>query len=204
MNSYISGLIVGFLVALPVGTVSVICVTRSLQYGKSSGYFTGLGAAAADLIYGIIAIYGLTAISGQLLVNQPVLRLAGGLCIVFIGMRMMVKQVSTDEKVVVTHDTNIKDFVSTFFITLSNPITMLAFIAALSNINHLFDRIDFFQSTLIVLGIFSGSMVWWIFLVNISLHFKQYLNDIYLRRINMVSGFFILSIGLYLIITIKT
>ena len=204
MNSYISGLIVGFLVALPVGTVSVICVTRSLQYGKSSGYFTGLGAAAADLIYGIIAIYGLTAISGQLLVNQPVLRLAGGLCIVFIGMRMMVKQVSTDVKVVVTHDTNIKDFVSTFFITLSNPITMLAFIAALSNINHLFDRIDFFQSTLIVLGIFSGSMVWWIFLVNISLHFKQYLNDIYLRRINMVSGFFILSIGLYLIITIKT
>jgi len=204
LNSYISGLIVGFLVALPVGTVSVICVTRSLQYGKSSGYFTGLGAAAADLIYGIIAIYGLTAISGQLLVNQPVLRLAGGLCIVFIGMRMMVKQVSTDEKVVVTHDTNIKDFVSTFFITLSNPITMLAFIAALSNINHLFDRIDFFQSTLIVLGIFSGSMVWWIFLVNISLHFKQYLNDIYLRRINMVSGFFILSIGLYLIITIKT
>ena len=204
MNSYISGLIVGFLVALPVGTVSVICVTRSLQYGKSSGYFTGLGAAAADLIYGIIAIYGLTAISGQLLVNQPVLRLAGGLCIVFIGMRMMVKQVSTDEKVVVTHDTNIKDFVSTFFITLSNPITMLAFIAALSNINHLFDRIDFFQSTLIVLGIFSGSMLWWIILVNIALHFKQYLNDVYLKRINMVSGFFILSIGLFLIITIKT
>ena len=204
MNSYISGLIIGFLVALPVGTVCVLCVTRSLQYGKSSGYSTGLGASAADLIYGIIAIYGLTAISGQLLVNQPVLRLAGGLCIVFIGMRMMVKKVSTEENVVVTHETNIKDFISTFFITLSNPITMIAFIAALSNINHLFDRIDFFQSTLIVFGIFSGSMLWWIILVNIALHFKQYLNDVYLKRINMVSGFFILSIGLFLIITIKT
>jgi threonine/homoserine/homoserine lactone efflux protein len=117
---------------------------------------------------------------------------------------MMVKQVSTEENVIVTHETNIKDFVSTFFITLSNPITMIAFIAALSNINHLFDRIDFFQSTLIVLGIFSGSMLWWIILVNIALHFKQYLNDVYLKRINMVSGFFILSIGLFLIITIKT
>jgi Putative threonine efflux protein len=146
-----------------------------LQYGKSSGYSTGLGAAAADLIYGIIAIYGLTAISGQLLVNQPVLRLAGGLCIVFIGMRMMVKQVSTEENVIVTHETNIKDFYLLFLFTLSNPITMIAFIAALSNINHLFDRIDFFQSTLIVLGIFSGSMLWWIILVNIALHFKQYL-----------------------------
>lgn len=204
MNSYISGLIIGFLVALPVGTVCVLCVTRSLQYGKPSGYSTGLGAAAADLIYGIIAIYGLTSISGQFLVNQPVLRLAGGFCIVFIGMRMMVKQVYTAENVVVSHENNIKDFVSTFFITLSNPITMLAFIAALSNINHLFDRIDFFQSTLIVLGIFSGSMLWWIILINIALHFKKHLNDVYLKRINMVSGFFILSIGFFLIITIKT
>ena len=204
MNSYISGLIIGFLVALPVGTVCVLCVTRSLQYGKSSGYSTGLGAAAADLIYGIIAIYGLTAISGQLLVNQPVLRLAGGLCIVFIGMRMMVKKVSTEENAIVTHETNIKDFVSTFFITLSNPITMIAFVAALSNFNYLFNEINFIHSTIIVLGIFSGSMLWWIILVNISLHFKKYLSDLYIKRINMVSGFFILCFGLYLIISIQS
>ena len=104
----------------------------------------------------------------------------------------------------VTHETNIKDFVSTFFITLSNPITMIAFVAALSNFNYLFNEINFIHSTIIVLGIFSGSMLWWIILVNISLHFKKYLSDLYIKRINMVSGFFILCFGLYLIISIQS
>ena len=169
-----------------------------------SGYFSGLGAAAADMVYGLIAIYSLTAISGQALVNQPVLRLAGGLCIIFIGTRMMIKQNSPEDNTVVTHETNIKDFISTFFITLSNPITMIAFVAALSNFNYLFNEINFIYSTIIVLGIFSGSMLWWIILVNISLHFKKYLSDLYIKRINMVSGFFILCFGLYLIISIQS
>ena len=73
MITYLSGLLVGFLVALPVGAIAMICINRTLQYGKISGYFSGLGAATADLIYGLIAIYSLTAISGQALVNQPVL-----------------------------------------------------------------------------------------------------------------------------------
>jgi threonine/homoserine/homoserine lactone efflux protein len=168
--SYLSGLLVGFFVALPVGAIAMICINRSLQYGKASGYFSGLGAAVADMVYGLIAIYSLTAISGQLLVNQPVLRLAGGLCIIFIGTRMMIRKNISEENVKVSHETNIKDFISTFFITLSNPITMIAFVAALSNINYLFEQINFIHSTIIVLGIFSGSMLWWIILVNISLH----------------------------------
>jgi threonine/homoserine/homoserine lactone efflux protein len=202
--SYLSGLLVGFFVALPVGAIAMICINRSLQYGKVSGYFSGLGAAVADMVYGFIAIYSLTAISGQLLVNQPVLRLAGGLCIIFIGTRMMIRQNISDENTKVSHETNIKDFISTFFITLSNPITMIAFVAALSNINYLFEQINFIHSTIIVLGIFSGSMLWWIILVNISLHFKKYLSDLYIKRINIVSGFFILCFGLYLIISIQT
>lgn len=202
MIIYLSGLLVGFLVALPVGAVAMICVNRTLQYGKVSGYFSGMGAAAADLIYGLIAIYSLTAISGQALVNQPVLRLAGGLCIIFIGIRMMVGKKSSTEVVPTNHETNFKDFISTFLITLSNPITMIAFVAALSNINFLFEKINFFHSTLIVLGIFSGSMLWWVILVNISLNFKKYLSDLIIKRINMISGLVILCIGLYLIISI--
>ncbi|MDA9168848.1 LysE family transporter [Pelagibacteraceae bacterium] len=202
MITYLSGLLVGFLVALPVGAIAMICINRTLQYGKISGYFSGLGAATADLIYGLIAIYSLTAISGQALVNQPVLKLAGGLCIIFIGARMMIGKKSSSETVLVTHETNIKDFISTFLITLSNPITMIAFVVALSNINYLFQEINFIHSSILVLGIFSGSMLWWVILVNISLSFKKYLSNLFVRRINIVSGLIILCIGLYLIISI--
>ena len=64
MFSFISGVLVGFFVALPVGAVAMICINRSLQFGEKSGYYSGLGAAAADMFYGFIAIYGLTAVSG--------------------------------------------------------------------------------------------------------------------------------------------
>ena len=139
MITYLSGLLVGFLVALPVGAIAMICINRTLQYGKISGYFSGLGAATADLIYGLIAIYSLTAISGQALVNQPVLRLAGGLCIIFIGAKMMIGKKSSPETVLVTHETNIKDFISTFLITLIYNIKIISFLSALSNFNLLFD-----------------------------------------------------------------
>ena len=117
---------------------------------------------------------------------------------------MMIRKNISEENVKVSHETNIKDFISTIFITMSNPITMIAFVAALSNINYLFEQINFIHSTIIVLGIFSGSILWWIILVNISLHFKKYLSDLYIKRINIVSGFFILCFGLYLIISIQT
>jgi threonine/homoserine/homoserine lactone efflux protein len=115
---------------------------------------------------------------------------------------MMIGKKSSSEIVLVTHETNIKDFISTFLITLSNPITMIAFVAALSNINYLFQEINFIHSSILVLGIFSGSMLWWVILVNISLSFKKYLSNLFVRRINIVSGLIILCIGLYLIISI--
>ena len=205
MISFISGMLVGFFVALPVGAVAMICINRSLQFGQTSGYYSGLGAAAADMLYGFIAIYGLTAVSGQLLQNQPVLQLAGGLCIIFIGVKMMTKKkMSSEENTPVDHETNVKDFVTTFIVTLSNPMTLIAFIAALSNIHSLFDEINFIKSTIIVSGIFCGSLLWWLILVNLALRFKKYISDTYIHRINIGSGFVISCFGLYLILTIKT
>ena len=83
------GLLVGFFVALPVGAVAVLCINRTLQYGIKSGFYTGIGVAAADFLYGTLAVFGLVAVSGESLQNQPVLRLVGGLCIMFIGAQMM-------------------------------------------------------------------------------------------------------------------
>ena len=79
------GLLVGFFVALPVGAVAVLCINRTIQYGIKAGFYTGIGVALADFFYGILAVFGLVVVSGDSLQNQPVLRLVGGLCIMFIG-----------------------------------------------------------------------------------------------------------------------
>ena len=67
----VAGLIIGFFVALPVGASAVMCISRSLQYGFLAGLYTGFGVALADLAYGILAVFGLFAISGETLESQP-------------------------------------------------------------------------------------------------------------------------------------
>ena len=162
----IAGLIIGFFVALPVGAAAVMCISRTIQFGFSTGLLTGLGVALADLLYGIFAVFGLFAISGETLESQPVLRLAGALCIMFIGLRMMSKiDVTTNKNI--SHETAIKDIVTGFLVTISNPLTIIAFVAALSYVNYLMEQINYLGSFLIIFGIFSGSFIWWLVLCSI-------------------------------------
>ncbi len=56
----LSGLIIGFSIAAPVGPIGVLCIRRTLARGCISGLVSGLGAATADAIYGCVAGFGLT------------------------------------------------------------------------------------------------------------------------------------------------
>ena len=165
----VAGLIIGFFVALPVGASAVMCISRSLQFGFLAGLYTGFGVALADLAYGILAVFGLFAISGETLESQPVLRLAGAFCIMFLGLRMMSKiEVTTNKNI--DHETAIKDIITGFLVTISNPLTIIAFIAAISYVNYLMEQINYLGSFLIVLGIFIGSFTWWLILCLSLIH----------------------------------
>ena len=197
-----AGLIIGFFVALPVGASAVMCISRSLQYGFLAGLYTGFGVALADLAYGILAVFGLFAISGETLESQPVLRLAGAFCIMFLGLRMMSKiEVTTNKNI--DHETAIKDIITGFLVTISNPLTIIAFIAAISYVNYLMEQINYLGSSLIVLGIFIGSFIWWLILCSFSIKFKERLTPKLMRKINLISGGLIFIFGILLVISIK-
>ena len=52
---FLKGLIIGFVIAAPVGPIGVLCARRTLIYGRRAGFFSGMGAATADVIYGFVA-----------------------------------------------------------------------------------------------------------------------------------------------------
>ena len=197
-----TGLIIGFFVALPVGAAAVMCISRSVQYGLKSGLITGLGVALADLFYGIFAVFGIFAISGETLESNYVLRLAGAFCIMFVGLRMMTKIPSTNSDNTI-HETSFKDLFSGFLVTISNPMTVIAFVAALSYVNFLMNEINFLGSAFVVLGIFLGSMVWWTVLCTISIKLKNNLTPSFLRKINLISGSLVFIFGILLVFSIK-
>ena len=196
------GLLVGFFVALPVGAVAVLCINRTIQYGIKAGFYTGIGVALADFFYGILAVFGLVVVSGDSLQNQPVLWLVGGLCIMFIGAQMMAKKIRGIKYLEVQKENNIKYIITGALVTISNPVTVLAFISVLSYLNFLLHKVSWVGSLLIVIGIFFGSLVWWVSLSYISLRFKDNLNLKSLQKINLFSGFLIFLFGILLILSI--
>ncbi|MBL61277.1 MAG: lysine transporter LysE [Candidatus Pelagibacter sp.] len=198
----IAGLIIGFFVALPVGAAAVLCINRSIQDGFKAGFSTGLGVAIADLVYGFLAVFGLFAISGETLESQPVLRLAGALCIMFLGCRLM-SQTPISSNQNLNQITTLKGIITGFIVTISNPMTIIAFVAALSYVNYLIEQINYIRSSLIVVGIFLGSLSWWTILSVISIKLRENLTSKFMRNVNLSSGTLIFIFGIFIVISIK-
>jgi len=125
---WLSGLAIGFSIAAPVGPIGVLCVRRTLVEGRTSGFVSGLGAASADAIYGSIAAFGLTLISNFLITQQVWLRLIGGLFLCCLGLKTLLAK-PAEQAATAKGNGLIGAYVSTFFLTLTNPMTIISFAA---------------------------------------------------------------------------
>lgn len=201
MLTFFIGALSGFCLALPVGAIALMCINKTLQFGIKSGLAVGLGAALADAFYALIAIYSLSTISNIFLQNQELLRIIGGLCLIFISIRMLFSGPIIIKNKKVNYIKWPRDIISGFVITLSNPLTYIGFIALLSYMHLNFKS---FNADLILnfsLGAFAGSMGWWLILIEFAKFLKKKVNSTFIRRSNIISGFVILGFGLIVILS---
>ena len=201
MLTFFIGVLSGFCLALPVGAVALMCINKTLQFGFKSGLAVGLGAAFADAFYALIAIYSLTTISNIFLQNQEIMRIIGGLCLIFISIRMIFSGPVVIETKEVAYSKWSRDIISGFVITLSNPLTYIGFIALLSYMHLVFRN---FNSDLVLnfsLGAFAGSLIWWLILIEFARFLKNKVNSTFIKRSNIISGFIILVFGVLVILS---
>jgi threonine/homoserine/homoserine lactone efflux protein len=189
------GLMIGLSIAAPVGPISVLCIRRTLASGWMWGFMSGLGAATADAIYGCIAGFGLTFIA-HFFVNQQIwLKLVGGAFLCYMGVRTFVS-VPARQAAQVKGDSLARAYISTLFLTLTNPATILSFAAIFSGLGLAsLERNDLF-ALLMVLGVFVGSMLWWLLLCSSITLFAAKLTMTSLKWANRVSGAIITTFGL--------
>jgi len=187
------GLIIGFSIAAPVGPVGILCIRRSLSQGYLVGFFTGLGAATADALYGFIAGFGLTIISNILVSQQMGLKLMGGLFLCYLGLKIALEKPT--EQSANPSGKIINAYASTFFLTVTNPITILSFIAIFAGLG-LGSKNDYWDAGILVLGVFLGSTLWWLILVSGVSLFRNQINTHTLQWINRISGIIIIGFGL--------
>lgn len=159
----LKGIAIGFAIAAPVGPIGVLCIRRTFAEGRAMGFATGLGAATADALYGAVAGFGLTAISGFLLGYQDELRLAGGAFLLFLGVKTFVARPSTAQAP--ARGTGLAGaWLTTVALTLANPATILSFAAVFAGAGLGQHRYGTGEAAALVAGVFLGSAAWWLVL----------------------------------------
>ncbi|HWR10060.1 LysE family translocator [Sporomusa sp.] len=185
----------GFFLAAPIGPVNLICIRRTLNYGYITGLAVGMGAAMADTLYGYAAAAGLSFITDFILHYHFAFRWGGGLFIIYLGLRTLrtAPQCLTMER---TSPNLYRMFAGIFLLTLTNPITVFAFLALFSSLGIAVLITDFFTTVLAAVGVFIGSTLWWITLTSIVYFFRNRVTSGTLVRINKIAGSIIILLGI--------
>ena len=193
----LKGLILGFLIAAPVGPIGVLCIQRTLTKGRISGFVSGLGAATADAFYGAVAAFGLIFISNVLIEQQFILRLCGGIFLLYTGLKIFYSKPRENSRI--ESKTNLMtDYISTFFLTITNPITIISFTALFAGIGFMIG--NFTTSGFLVVGVFLGSALWWLIL-SFGIKWIQFnVKNFSLELINKISGIVILIFALVVLV----
>lgn len=195
LDLFLRGLAIGFSIAAPVGPIGMLCIRRTLANGRASGLVSGLGAATADGIYGVIAGFGLASVSNILMSHQTTLRIVGGLFLCFLGLKTFLSKPAS-EAANARAVGLVADYTSTFLLTLTNPMTILSFAAVFAGLGLGGTVADYPAASLLVLGVFLGSAFWWLLLSHGTGLFRQKFDSRKLRWVNWISGCILCAFGL--------
>jgi threonine/homoserine/homoserine lactone efflux protein len=191
---------VGLVLAMPVGPMALLSIQRTLRFGFLTGLVTGVGIALADAVYGLVGVLGLSVVAEWLLQYETVLRLGGGLFLGFLGGRIIHESYHTQKTgTMPEHKGYWTALVSAFFLTLSNPMTILAYIAVMASMNV---SAEAFKHPWVFAGpVFLGSFAWWNLINALAYLFKSKLRDEHMHKVGFVSGALLIVFALFVIIS---
>jgi threonine/homoserine/homoserine lactone efflux protein len=213
---FAKGVIIGISIAAPVGPIGILCVRRTINDGWWMGILSGLGAACADMIYGGIAAFGMGLVHSFLLDHQEWLRGMGGMFLIILGIRIVFSKPSATNTAFLTSaepdefkqefsssfKKGLGAFISTFLLTLTNPLTILSFSAMFTGFGLLNESIDPSGSMMLVVGVFTGSISWWFLLTGFVNILRARMSVAFQSWVNRISGGIITYFGIYLLFSI--
>ncbi|MDH4069152.1 MAG: LysE family transporter [Ignavibacteria bacterium] len=202
MESYLffKGMIIGLVITIPPGPIGVMCLRRTMAEGLLRGFVIGLGAAIADTLFSAIAAFGLTLIADIALDQYFWIRLAGGILLLFLGIRTLV---ISHEAPILPFRVNamLGPFLTALVLALTNPLTIVAF-AGIFTVFGLGHDLSLTSASLLVLGVFAGSCLWFLTLGWIAIIFGQRLHSTGLRWVHRIAGILIIVSGVAAFVTL--
>ncbi|WP_138379762.1 LysE family translocator [Luteithermobacter gelatinilyticus] len=190
------GILIGILVAAPMGPVNIICIRRALAYNAWNGFLVGMGAALADTLFGAVAAFGLSTLTRLILEFNGWFEVCGGIVLLIVGVNIWRKHPHLSD----VQDQNgdwVKASIGTFALTITNPMTILGFVALFAGLGlgRLGESLP--NALLVIAGVFLGSSLWWFALTEGVAHMKKKLSDDHLLWINRLSSVVVIGFGLW-------
>ena len=204
---FLRSLLIGLSIAATVGPMSILCIQRTLSKGYVYGLVSGMGIATADAVYGSIAGFGLTVIAAFLVSQQTWIRLVGGLFLVYLGLKTILTRPAERAAAAKARANNfLGAYTSTLLLTLTNPLTILSFVAIFAGIGvgtaSTTGR-NYLTATFVVLGVFLGSALWWCILTSGISLLRGKFSQVWLLWLNRLSGSIIALFGILSLISLR-
>ncbi len=200
VHEFVKGVLLGMIVALPIGPMATLCIWRTLEKGRGSGFMTGLGATLADTVYAAIGAFSLSMISGLLLSAQMWLRLMGGVFLIYLGIKSFISLEMPKFQEVIKAS-RYGDFFSTFLLTLANPTTMFAYVALFAGLGVGELKGNYPLASTLVAGVFVGAGLSWTFFVFVVSFFRKRITSSVFVWIKRICGALLMLFGIIALVS---
>ncbi|MCQ2973619.1 MAG: LysE family transporter [Bacteroidales bacterium] len=203
----IKGIIIGFLAACPIGAVAILCIHRTISNGFWPGLVMGIGSAFGDFVYAIITGFSISFISDFLTSHRTILGIIGGILMICLGIKIIrthpAKQMR-EQRSKTYKNKFFNDFMASFALTVSNPLTIIAFSGLFMAAGSV--SISYLETTITLAGVILGAMLWWLLLVSIINIFRKKVHLRHILWINRITGTCVCIFGtsIILLVTVFT
>ncbi len=222
------GMILGFIISIPVGPINLIVIRRTLHHGRRSGLIVGFGAALADTIYGMIAAFSVVLVADFLVDHIWHTKIIGGIAFFLLGLHALrdgiklrlslqnggsntqsdaadqpqqsrqSQQQSTPALWIRSHT---GPFLSTFLLTLTNPGTIVAFTIAFASLGLADMDLGQIDRTFLIVGVFLGASAWWGVVVLSVAMLRPSVTSTRLSRLDELAGIIIAIFGVVIFVS---
>ncbi|NEW82555.1 MAG: LysE family transporter [Mariniphaga sp.] len=200
------GFLIGIAVSVPLGPLGMLCIKRTVNKNWKSGFLSGLGIAASDVIYAIVAGFSLTIIINFIRSYEIYFKILGASMVVLLGLYIFFSNPAKDiQKYQRKGNSYLQDFLTAFLLTVTNPLSVFVFIAIFTSYSLVLELSQLFEALLIIGGIFIGGATWWFVLTGLANLFKHKLTINALWWANKIIGLSVImiAVGLFIYLLFK-
>lgn len=197
------GILIGLLVSIPLGPIGVLVIQRTVNKSRMAGLLSGMGAALSDTLYAIVAGFSLTFVIDFIREHEMMFQVFGAVVVLVLGIHIFFKNPVSDlRRNRVRGNTHFQDIISSFLVTISNPLTVFVFLAVFTSSGVAISLQQPYHAFFVILGISTGAFIWWFSLSGIVSLFRHKINLRILWWINKTAGAIIVLFVLVTVIVV--